>query len=132
MASTMNNNGSTYDPFAMLTNKGSVKKMQRYPPAPFFNQRQQPRMGNTMNPMAPSTMGINNNGMMGMSGMSGMSSNTGISGMNGMMSGGVMSSMPSSMPMSMKPMNSNGFSNTNRKKKSTTTKHDPFANLAGI
>ena len=44
-------------------------------------------------------------------------SNTGISGMNGMMSGGVMSSMPSSMPMSMKPMNSNGFSNTNRKKK---------------
>ena len=82
--------------------------------------------------MAPSTMGINNNGMMGMSGMSGMRSNTGISGMNGMMSGGVMSSMPSSMPMSMKPMNSNGFSNTNRKKKNTTIKHDPFANLAGI
>lgn len=128
MASSMNSS-STYDPFAMLTNKGSVKRVQQQMPrAPFFNQG--PRnvghglnlSGMRRNPMSSMPRTMNNNGMMGMNGMQSSSAIRNNSSMSG---------MSSSMAMPMKPMNHGNTSNSNHKK-ITTAKHDPFANLTGI
>ena len=129
MASSMNS-GSTYDPFAMLTNTGAVKRVQQQMPrAPLFNQGP-PNMGHGLNlngmrrnPMSSMPRAMNNNGIMGMNVMpssSGIRNNTSMSGM---------SSMSGMTPM--KPMKHGNTSNSNQKK-ITTAKHDPFANLTGI
>ena len=123
--------GSTYDPFAMLTNTGSVRKAHQMPPAPYFRQRPQmmpvnSAMNNRMNNL---NLGFNHS-----ANNSSGRANTNLNSMNIPPTKSV-SGMSSMMPMV--PMNKTQLAN----KISTTTKlsasaigkkHDPFAGLSGI
>ena len=125
------NNGNTYDPFAMLTNAGSVKKTQQMPSAPYMRQR--PQMMPRSNVMSNRMNNLNltfNHSTTNQSGMTNTSMNS--MSRTSMNSGSGMSSM-----MPMMPMNKSQFTNrsnvtTKRSTNANDKKHDPFAGLSGI
>ena len=124
-------NGSTYDPFAMLTNTGSVRKAHQMPPAPYFRQRPQMMSVNSVmnNRMNNLNLGFNHS--------ANTSNGRAITNMNSMNRPPTNSVSGISSMMPMVPMNKTQLAN----KSSTTTKpsgsaigkkHDPFAGLSGI